>query len=1070
MAPASPQACVVLYLFMCAYALQNQIAHRTAGQAGASAHRHSSHLDGTAAGGAHRSISGQANIFTDVLDKFGWSSSSKPGDAAEIQQSKNETSRSSDSTSNAASVSTRADVESASVVTSNGSGNHSRASEVSASLVAGSVLANASADLGGPVGVIADALDRLPTGHQTAMKASEQAEVEADAIRASGGTSELKDAGESVGDAPWKEDLTSGVAFTRTTQTCTPGQQHCKSLCRWLKLTDKDFDGATIDSGSCPLFDWSMESSGYTPPLSRKHLSSPEPVDCATDFLHQNVQRKDVGTYVLQLEECMVGLPQEDSEKYSAPLKVVATEITGWKKEQVARESAALIELRLQEAIEQGRKAFFTKIGVADAAGNLTSVMRKTKGVDDGHYVFDDIRTGRELLEKLQPIVLAQKGLASSEARGQEALEHKVAAEVKGAVVLLNVSIASAEALGVVDQAKSAKHVRDELTGMQELMSQIHIAFLQANVSVRTKLHTEEAIEKMNKTLAKAKAAKIVAPLSDGHRLVAELTEIAEAKDELKIATKNAQAALQDEGGQDSTNFLDAMNALQNALARASQLHLTAHVTSDAVRLMASLEESKAARQALRTATLHANAVALDPSSLNFTSEDAAIAELSGSVSWAEHAHLQHSMPVAKELLKMLSVLRDAKVRMTNSISVGDASLQATAGQENAIDVLSKSMREAKALNMTAGTFSAKEQLKKLRRQVDARDGLERAVARAGRKLRAKKVRLSALKDLNASITQAADSGLKDEVVLAQQQLERLRVLKDALDDIHVAIRLNPPERSAPQLFSVSDPERAVKVAVPKPVTELKTTDLPEVLGSRDDGDADFAEHILRLNRSIANAKHFSLVDPEMLEQVAQLQKFQAAWDMLNASTQEGRSALKMKEGLYKATVHVEDAIQLAQGVGLKVGVKKAKHLVSELQTIPDIKNEVDAAVLQGKIALKFKLGIHDALVRLNAALDESKPFGLMGKEKKAEKLRSTLLAVNEAWLQLRAATVQGAVALRLEHSEDAAIDVLQSAIAKADSAGLSAETPGAAQLLGELRHMNEAHQSIESAVVPGVA
>jgi len=344
---------------------------------------------------------------------------------------------------------------------------------------------------------------------------------------------------------------------------------------------------------------------------------------------------------------------------------------------------------------------------------------------------------------------------------------------------------------------------------------------------------------------------------------------------------------------------------------------------------------------------------------------------------------------------------------------------------------------------------------------------LEDAVLHANRTLRAKVVHPSAIADLNASIARALSSGLKMEPAIAEQQLDRLKALKNALDDIHVVIGANAPARSPVQLAGVYDHQRAVNITVPEQDTGLKVADLPEVPGSRDDGDRDFEEHIRRLNSSIATARHFGLVDPEMLEQVEQLQKFQDAWDMLNVSMQDGQRALESKDGLYRAAVRVEDAIQLAQKVGLKVGVSKARHMLSELWVLPKVKSELEAAIFQGGIAMRHKTGIHDALVRLNGALGEAGRFGLHSKQRQGEKLRDRLAATSEAWLQLRAATVQGTVALRLEHGEDAAIDALKSAIAGADSAGLSSETPDAAELLGELQHMNEAHQSIESAIVP---
>lgn len=868
--------------------------------------------------------------------------------------------------------------------------------------------------------------------------------------------------------ALWKESLTSGVVFNRTSRTCAAGRDHCKSLCRWLKLTDKDFDGTVAtEVGTCPLFDWSMESSGYVAPVMRTRQAV-EAVDCVTEFLGSNVHRDDVGTYILQLEECMIGLSQQDSEKYGVPLEMIANEISDWKKEQSVREGAALVELKLQAAIEQGRKAFMQKSGEAEAVSNLTSMMHKAKSVD-GHYMIDDVRTARELMDKLKPIVLARKGLADGEVLGQDALASKNEKQVNSALLVLNVSISTAERLEIGDTTKSTRLMRDDLLNLKDVMDQMRVALFQANVSVRTKLHTTAAIERMNSTIKSAKAANVTAQMPESMALIAQLTKIAEAKDVLKDAVNRARATLADDdhGRKGLADFLADMQALQTALAHANSLKLTSRVTAEAMRTIASLEESKAARTALRDATVRSHEIVLDSSSLNFTVENDAIGDLSGAISWAEHARLEHGMPIARELLKMLSVIRDAKVRMTNAIAVGNASITATAGQDEAIEVLLRSVKEAKALNMTAGAFRAREQLQKLRQQVDARDNLEDAVEVANTTLRTKDVQPGAVEALNTSIRAAGNAGLRVEVILAGEQLERLRALRDALDDIRLVIDLNAASRSSPGTARINDTQRKVNISVPVTDGELKVTDLPEVPGSRDDGDHDFEEHILRLTRSIATAKHYGLVDPEMLEQVAHLQSLQDAWNMVNLSTDEGHTALESKQGLYKASVHIQDAMQLAHKAGLKVGMGKARQMIKDLLALPSVKEELDAAMLQGNISLKLQTGFHDGLMRLNTAIAEAERLDLRGKTTKAEKLRDRLMTLNEAWLHLRASSVQATVALRLEHGEDAALEQLQDSIAEAKLAGLKSETQAAEEMLRELQHMNEAHKTIESAVVP---
>lgn len=212
------------------------------------------------------------------------------------------------------------------------------------------------------------------------------------------------------------------------------------------------------------------------------------------------------------------------------------------------------------------------------------------------------------------------------------------------------------------------------------------------------------------------------------------------------------------------------------------------------------------------------------------------------------------------------------------------------------------------------------------------------------------------------------------------------------------------------------------------------------------------------------------LVDPDMLVQLGQLQELQVVWNNMQVAVTSGEVAVNNKFGLTEATVELEAAIEEAQDAGLSAGVQRARQTLKKLQEIPPLRDELDAAMLQANISLSLMTGMHEGLMRLNAVIDHAKALHLVGKIPKAELLRDRLMVVNEAWLHLRAASVQGTVALRLEHGEEAAIQELTSSIHEAEAAGLHAETPTAVELLQELMHMNAEHQQIQAAVVPNRA
>jgi len=93
------------------------------------------------------------------------------------------------------------------------------------------------------------------------------------------------------------------VEMKATHRVCNPQEDDCTSMCKWLKMTDREING------QCPLFEWQLKSCDYTPPDQRVAGAEPEPIDCAVDLMRTNVLEPDVPNYINQLDVCIEGLP-----------------------------------------------------------------------------------------------------------------------------------------------------------------------------------------------------------------------------------------------------------------------------------------------------------------------------------------------------------------------------------------------------------------------------------------------------------------------------------------------------------------------------------------------------------------------------------------------------------------------------------------------------------------------------------------------------------------------------------------------------------------------------------------
>jgi hypothetical protein len=420
-------------------------------------------------------------------------------------------------------------------------------------------------------------------------------------------------------------------------------------------------------------------------------------------------------------------------------------------------------------------------------------------------------------------------------------------------------------------------------------------------------------------------------------------------------------------------------------------------------------------------------------------------------------------MKGAKSLLAQLNRVERAKEEMAKSLELGNATIKAKNFIKQAIASLESSIAESEAANTTAGVATAKEQIAMLQAIKAARTALKTAGIAANRSQEARTGYDEALEGLNSSIVAGAEAGLVAETKIAREQMRALNAFKKSDMDLGIALRKVAPERGRPEPRPLRDNEPNLIFNR----TGLKVQDLPAVPNAVDDGDSDFDEHIAILADAIASAKAKGLVDPEMKSQLERVRAQKRAYRQIRAANSLAEDALESKTGIENAITTLYSALEEATEMQMALGVGKAQALLAKLNIIQPARDELKAAVLQANVSMHTVSGMDAGLVRLNAAIELNRKLELFGEIPVAERVRDELMLVKKTYVAVKAAIMQGQLALKAEEGEEAAIAELNTAIENADKIDLHKGLPIAVDLLHELMHMNAQHQQLQAAMDP---
>lgn len=876
-------------------------------------------------------------------------------------------------------------------------------------------------------------------------------------LKADGGPSSAQSATKKSAEMPL---VMMDVSDSTMGSPCQQGTDGCKSMCRWLKMTDRN-TGTT-----CPLFEWQLKACEYTPPEDRVDPAADEPLDCAVNLMRTFVLASEVSDYVTNLDECINGLPERTNATCHVALGLVRNELSDWKKEAQLKADAGIMRKELQQAATDAQAALDTKTNIEDMIAKLTDLLERAEELP-GHYLVEDVHTARKYLDKLAPIPAVREQLEDALADGKDAFTTVSLFHVKEAIVWLHVAVAKATKFDIGPPTEEAKETLDDLVVLKEALVDLNSAIFSGNISVGTKSNVPEAMGKLTSSMQRCRDAGLSNEMSEASNLLSQLEELNSAVIAEENATTVGEEILETAGNKGLENLKKSANLLNASVSRAQELGLGDNAsTAEAVATLDKIMYTRHARAALQAALARGREVlSQNGSELSDNPEEMAQKLMDPAIEWGQEVGLVNGLDVANGIVAKLRRVESAKENMTLALAQGNTSLQSKTNIAKAIAMLEAAVEGDSSVEIDAGVNTAKRQIEQLRALLSALEGLAAATKAAKEAFRTRDGYDDAIEGMKAALKTASQAGLDEEVELGEEQAEKLGDFVAASNAAEEAFakELSDREPVTPSPIEDTEPNAVFNRS------GLKVEDLPAVASGDDDGDDDFDEHIMALRAAIDRSKRRGLVDPGMQDKLEQMIALKASYEQLEEAMSAGSKALDEKQGIATAITKLSSALEEAHEMGLELDVPKASKLLDDLSVIQPARDEMMAAILQANVSVSAVSGMDAALVRLNKAIEVNKQLGLYAKIKEAEKLGAHLLEVKKCFVTLRAATMQGEIALQTEQGEEAAITELNAAIEAADRIDLHKGMPIAVDLLHELMHMNAEKQQLQAAMDPNI-
>jgi len=745
-------------------------------------------------------------------------------------------------------------------------------------------------------------------------------------------------------------------------------------------------------------------------------------------------------------------------------LDLLRGELTDWRRESENKKTAEKLRVEIEAACEQGKMALNASKEEQPAIDRLSRVISDAETIP-GHYLVSEEHKARRLLDQLGPIPVAREQLTRALEDGTHAFETTSLFHVKEAIVWLGVAVDKAERYNVGEPIPEAKELLNKLSGLKAALSVLHEAVFEGNISFKTKSSVPEAVAELTNAIQSAKTAGLTDEMPVIQDLLHKLKQMEGAVLNSKNATQRGEAILEGPGGKGREQLEAAISWLNGTVDKAQSLGLADNETTDAaVGTLDKLSYVRHARFALHNAVQKGEELMRRTGSMLSDDEDEeAIDTLAPAVAWGTEVGLAGGIHPAAEMQRRFEIMEDAKEDMVQALAQGNASLGAKAGAETSIRLLEAAVDKCGQSNVTAGVEQAKDYIAKLRGMQEAWSALASARVATNHSYSSRSGYHESAGSLTAAVGLAKDAGITDGADVAGRQLEKLQAFEHAEQEFSAALAEPLPDMNYPVPVNLDDP------APEHPFERdgLKPVSLGPVPLGEDDGDANFEEHINALEDGIAHAQDAGEVDSDMKGQLEVIEGKSLAFSQLGKAVEEGEVALKSKTRIIPASKALTAAVREANEVGLEQGVKHASELLGKLEVIQPARDELRAARLQANVSMATTSDMDHALVRLNRAIEVNRALEVFGHLNKAILERDNLLELKEAYVNLKAALVQGQIALKMEEGEEEAISELQSAIDRADKVNLHQPMRDAVDVLHELMHMNAEKQQLQAAMDP---
>jgi len=862
-----------------------------------------------------------------------------------------------------------------------------------------------------------------------------------------------------------KEELTRRVAEAHDASDheraelgapCDGDPVACKSMCRWLKMSNKDVNE------NCKLFEWQLRSCNYTAIEERPAGSSADPMDCAVNYLRTTVLADEVEGYVSAIDICTAGLPPRVNETCYVALGLLRGEVHDWKAENELRIDAAALGDDLKAAAARGTESLRSKKKEQEAIDDLTVVLAKAEELP-GHYLVDEVAKARGILDTLGPIPAVREELAAAMAESALAFKTTDLFKVKESYVWLGVSVTKGEKYRIGPPLPEAQSMLLRLATLKDALLDLKNALFASNVSVATQSSVHETRLMLDGAIRRARGAGLDNEMPISHELLHKLEALDFAVGNVSSANMKGVDVLTSEGNKGIISLNGTIGALNTTIGVAQGLGLTDNQTvGEAVGSLDNLLYIRNARMALNEAVESGhNVLNYNGGQLNDDQEEVAIYNLGPAAAWAQDVGLKNGIHVAESTSRLLKLVEEAKQNMSLAIQIGNHSLEAKSGIFDAISVLEAAVTGSMAVNVSAGVHTAQRELRLLRALVGARAACLAAAQAANTSLLNRAGYQEAMVALNKSSNAAAKVGLEPEFEVGKQQLKMLKLFADADRALTAAAAKFAPARSAPVAKVLNDTRPVTKFKR----TGLKPESLPEVPGSADDADRDFREHERVLIAAIAAAQRRGLVDSDKQARLATEVGMRGAFGMLQKASAEAAEALEKKSKIDAAITSISAAIEEGKEMSMYIGLPEAQAQLDQLLIIQPARDELAASMLQANVSMHTVSGLDAAIVRLQAAVDLNQQLEMFAQLPKAQKLKDDILFVKNVYVALKAAILQGQIAMKNGEGEEAAISELNRAIEASDGINLHKSVKLGTDVLHSLIHLNAQHQQEQAAM-----